>query len=116
MQRGAERVPKGKVVPPTKVLLVDLDLIVDKSWLEEYRRKVRLVLRSYGLSPTAIRITASRSKGYHVMIYLNKPVPAQTANLLRLLLCDDPRRVDFNSARINAGFDEWCKLFEDPRL
>jgi len=108
----AERRP----VPPTKLLMIDLDLVVDERWLQHYRRKVRLVLESYGLSATAIRITPSRSKGYHGKIYLNKLVPAHTANMLQWLLGDHCARVGFNEARINVGFDEWNKLFEGPKL
>lgn len=102
-------------VPPTRLLMVDLDLVVDECWLRHYITKTGLVLESYGLSVTAIRITPSRKKGYHVRIYLNKPVPPSFANMLQWLLCDDPGRVGFGRARINVGFDEWNKLFEDPR-
>jgi len=103
------------VPPPTRLLMVDLDLVVDERWLQHYRRKVTLVLESYGLSATAIIITPSRSRGYHVRIYLNAAIPAQTANMLQWLLCDDHGRVDFNRARINIGFDEWDKFWQDPR-
>jgi hypothetical protein len=96
--------------------MIDIDLDADKSWLKQYRRNVALLLEPRGLKPTAIRITRSRSKGYHARIYLNKPVPAHIANMLQWLLGDDAPRVDFNRARINAGFDEWNKLFEGPKL
>ena len=102
-------------VPPTRLLKTDVDLFARKSWLEHYRRKARLVLESYGLSATAIWITPSRSKGYHVRIYLDKPVSARFANMLQWLLLDHCSRVSFNDARIAVGFDEWNKLFEDPR-
>lgn len=95
--------------------MIDIDLDADKSWLTQYRQNVALVLRSHGLKATAIRTTPSRNKGYHVRIYLNKPITAHTANLLQWLLGDDCPRVDFNRARINAGFDEWNKLFEGPK-
>jgi len=94
--------------------MIDLDLVVDERWLQNYRRVVKLVLGHYGLLATAIRTTQSRSKGYHARIYLDKPVPASFANMLQWLLCDDHGRVDFNRARINVGFDEWSKLFEPP--
>jgi hypothetical protein len=106
---------KCERVPPASILMIDLDLAASRKWLEHYRHKVGLVLESYGLRATAIRITRSRSKGYHARIYLNKPVPAQFANMLQWLLCDDSPRVGFNDARINAGFDEWNKLFEAPK-
>jgi hypothetical protein len=102
-------------VPPTRLLMIDIDLAPSRPWLKHYRHKVKLVLESYGLRPTAIRITRSRSKGYHARIYLNEPVPGQFANMLQWLLCDDSPRVGFNRARINAGFDEWNKLFEGPK-
>jgi len=114
-ESGVGSMVRSEQVPPTRLLMVDIDLVVDKSWLKQYRRNVASILRSYGLRPTAIRITASRSKGYHARIYLNKPVPAENACMLQWLLCDDAPRVDFNRARIKAGFDEWNKLFEEPR-
>jgi len=95
--------------------MLDKDCVVDPSWLKRYRELIKLVLKFYGLTPTAIRITPSRNKGFHVRIYLNKAVPAEEANMLDWLLGDDAPRVDFNRARIEAGFDEWCKLFEAPR-
>jgi len=102
-------------VPPTALLMIDLDITVDGMWLRHYRRMVQRVLESYALKASAIRITPSRNRGYHVRIYLNKPVPAETANMLQWLLLDDHGRVDFNRARINIGFDEWDKLWQDPR-
>ena len=96
---------------PTRLLMIDLDLVVDERWLQNYRRVVGLVLDYYGLRATAIRISPSRSKGNHVRIYLDKPVPASFANMLQWLVCDDHGRVDFNRARINVGFDEWDKFF-----
>jgi hypothetical protein len=107
---------RSEKVPLTSRLLVDIDLDAGKSWLKQYRRNAAIVLRSCELRPTAIRITRSRRKGYHARIYLNKPVPAHVANMLQWLLGDDAPRVDFNRARINAGFDEWNKLFEGPKL
>jgi hypothetical protein len=91
--------------------MIDLDLTVDVWWLQHYIRMVKLILESYGLRSTAIRITPSRNRGYHIRVYLEKPVPAGFANLLQFLLCDDHGRVDFNRARINIGFDEWDKFF-----
>jgi hypothetical protein len=99
-------------IPPTRVLMIDLDITVDDSWLIHYRRKVRLIVESFGLKSTVVRITPSRSRGYHVRIYLDKSVPASFANMLQWLLCDDHGRVDFNRARINVGFVEWDKFFQ----
>jgi len=102
-------------VPPTRLLMVDKDCVVDRSWLKRYREMVKMVLRSYGLAPTAIRITPSKRRGFHVRIYLNASIPAEEANLTQWILGDDDHRVDFNRARIAAGFDEWDKLFERGR-
>lgn len=105
---------ENRPIPPTRLLMIDLDITVDKSWLIHYRRIARLILESFGLKATAIRITPSRSRGYHVRIYLNRTVQAKTTIMLQWLLLDDHGRVDFNRARINIGFDEWDKFFE-PR-
>jgi len=106
---------KVKLVSPTRLLKIDKDCLVDAAWLKEYRETIRLVLRRlHDLRPTAIVITPSRSKGSHVRIYLDRSISAATANRLQWLLGDDYARVDFNRARIDAGFDEWSKLFEKP--
>jgi len=102
-------------VPETRILMVDKDCVVDMSWLKRYREMVKMVLRSYRLAPTAIRITPSKRRGFHVRVYLEAPIPAEEANMLQWILGDDDHRVDFNRARIDAGFDEWSKLFEAPR-
>lgn len=102
-------------VPDTRLLMLDKDCVVDPSWLRRYRELIKLVLDHYGLRATAIRITPSRHKGSHVRIYLATLVSAEKANMLHWLLGDDCARVDFNRARIDAGFDEWSKLFEAPK-
>ena len=102
-------------IPETRLLMIDKDLLVDPCWLKEYRETIGLVLRGHGLKPTRIAMTPSRSKGFHVRIYLVSPIPAEEANKLQWLLGDDCAKVDFNRARIGAGFDEWSKLFERAR-
>jgi hypothetical protein len=101
-----------EAIPPTRHLMIDLDITVDASWLQHYRRIAEVILRLFGLKATVIRIAPSRSRGYHVRIYLDKFVPAGFANMLQWFLLDDHGRVDFDRARINVGFSEWCKLFE----
>ena len=103
---------QSRIVQPTSILMIDLDIVVDSYWLEVYRQLVRLVLSHFGLVPNTIRITPSKNRGYHVRVYLSKPVPAYMANLLQWSLLDDHGRVDFNRARINAGYDGWNKMFE----
>ena len=107
--------PDVKAVPDTRLLMLDKDLLVDPCWLKEYRDIIVLVLKSHNLKPTRIRATPSRRKGFHVRIYLDRSIPAAAANKLQWLLGDDCARVDFNRARIEAGFEEWSKLFERPR-
>ena len=99
-------------IPPTRLLKIDLDITVDNAWLKLYRRIAELILGLFGLKATVIRIAASRSRGYHVRIYLDKFVPAGFANMLQWFLLDDHGRVDFDRARINVGFPEWAKFFE----
>ena len=103
---------ENRPIPPTRLLKNDLDITVDKAWLQHYRRIAEVILGLFGLKVTVIRIAPSRSRGYHVRIYLDKFVPAGFANMLQWLLLDDHGRVDFDRARINVGFPEWCKLFE----
>ena len=112
---GGRDVPDVKALPDTRLLKLDKDCKVDSSWLKQYRDMIGLVLNSHDLKPTRIAVTSSRRKGYHVRVYLAAPVPAARANMLQWLLGDDCARVDFNRARIEAGFDEWSKLFERPR-
>lgn len=102
-------------IPDTRLLCVDKDVVVSACWMKKYREMVKLVLRSYGLAPTAIRITPSKRRGFHARIYLDKAVSAEMANLFQWVLGDDDHRVDFNRARIDAGFNEWDKLFERGR-
>ena len=107
--------PDAKAVPDTRLLMLDKDLLVDPCWLKEYRDTIGLVLKSKGLKPRRIVVTPSRRKGFHVRIYLDRSIPAAAANKLQWLLGDDCARVDFNRARIDAGFEEWDKLFERAR-
>ena len=102
----------NRPIPPTRLLMIDLDITVDEAWLQQYRRIAELILGFFGLKATVIRIAPSRSRGYHVRIYLDKFVPAGFANMLQWLLLDDHGRVDFDRARISVGFDEWSKFFE----
>ena len=95
--------------------MIDKDCVVDACWLKEYRKMILLVLTSYGLTPISVRITPSRRRGYHVRIRLDREIAAEEANMLHWILGDDDHRVDFNRARIEAGYDEWSKLFEAPR-
>jgi hypothetical protein len=50
--------------------------------------------------------------GRHYCIEIDPPVDAHTANILQYLLGDDPRRVNFNRARINSRLAHWNILFE----
>jgi len=105
-------VADSRSIPPTRVLFIDLDIIPDEPWLKHYRRKAELLLESYGLHVTSIKITPSEHKGLHVRIYLDKPIPANQALPLQFLLCDDHSRSAFNSARVEVGYAGWNKLHE----
>ena len=102
---------ENRPIPPTRLLKIDLDITVDDSWLQLYRRFAVLILAFFGLKATVIRIAPSR-KGYHVWIYLDNFVPADFANMLQWFLLDDHARVDFDRARIEAEFAEWNKFHE----
>jgi len=103
---------ESESIPPSRVLFIDLDIMLDELWMKHYRRKAELLVESYGLHVTSIKITPSQHKGLHVRIYLDKPIPAHQALLLQFLLCDDHSRSAFNSARVEVGYAGWNKLHE----
>ena len=94
------------------VLKIDKDCYVNQDWIRDWKCLVVLpVCRSFGLQVTSIRMTESK-KGLHFYIGINPPVHAELANRIHWLIGDDCRRVDFNRARIHAGYVGWNKLFE----
>jgi hypothetical protein len=94
------------------VLKIDKDCFVDPDWIRDWIYLVALpVCRNFGLELTSVRMTESR-KGLHFYIGINPPVHAELANRLQWLLGDDCRRVDFNRARMRAGYPRFNKLFE----
>ena len=104
--------PDGKQPPAGRVLYIDLDIMLNKVWMQNYKRNANHLLKPYGLHPTSIRITPSQNKGMHARIYLNKAIPAETQLLLQFLLCDDHARTGFNMARVKLGYSAWNKLHE----
>ena len=98
----------------TSELKVDQDCFVDQEWLEDYVEHVKAVSERFGVSVKTIQMCESKRKGLHFYIIIRPPIEATLANKLQYLLGDDALRVDFNRARIDAGFPEWNKLFEEP--
>lgn len=96
----------------TSELKVDQDCFVDQEWLEDFIAHARIICKHFGISVKSIRVCESKRRGLHFYIAISPPVEATLANRLQWLLGDDSMRVDFNRARIGAGFTEWNKLFE----
>lgn len=96
----------------TSKLKIDKDCFVDQDWLKDYVAHTRIICDRFGVSVKSIRICESKRRGLHFYITISPPVKATLANRLQWLLGDDSLRVDFNRARIEAGFTDWNKLFE----
>lgn len=101
-------------VPKTNKLKIDKDCFVDIDWTRNYLDLVLSECSRFGIAVLRIRVCNSKSKGVHLYIDIRPYVDAELANQLQYLLGDDPCRVDHNRARINAGLEEWNKLFEKP--
>jgi hypothetical protein len=98
-------------LPKESILKIDKDCHIDSKLEFEYIRDALAILSRRGI--TVLKIEATRTcHGRHYYFHLAEPVDAQTANRLQYLLGDDPRRVDFNRARINSGLPNWNVLFE----
>jgi hypothetical protein len=93
------------------VLKLDKDCHVSSQLEREYVRQSIAILRKHHLRVLSISATRTHH-GRHYYIRIDPPVDAHTANNLQYQLGDDPRRVDFNRARINSRLAHWNKLFE----
>jgi hypothetical protein len=93
------------------VLRVDKDCHVSSRLEREYVQHAISLLRKYHVSVEWIKATRTHH-GRHYYIKINPPVDAHTANELQYQLGDDPKRVDYNRARINSRLAHWNKLFE----
>lgn len=101
----------GLNLPKERVLKIDKDCHTDSKLEQEYIQDSLAILSRRGIM--VLKIEATRTyHGRHYYIHLAEPVDARTANRLQYLLGDDPKRVDFNQARINSGLVRWNKLFE----
>jgi hypothetical protein len=98
-------------LPKESILKIDKDCHVDSALEQEYIQISIFILSRRGITVLKIEVTRTYH-GRHYYFYLAEPVDAQTANRLQYLLGDDPRRVDFNRARINSRLVGWNKLFE----
>jgi hypothetical protein len=102
---------EGRNLNKTNVLKIDKDCFVDPGLNMEYVRTILHMCRKYAVKVLWIRSSRSRH-GMHFYIKIKSAVEAHVANNLQYLLGDDPKRVDFNRARIESGIPEWNKLFE----
>jgi hypothetical protein len=93
------------------VLKVDKDCHVDQQLEREYVQDSIAILRKHNVRVKFIEATRTRH-GRHYYFHIRPSVHAQKANRLQYLLGDDPKRVDYNQARINSRLPEWNKLFE----
>jgi hypothetical protein len=93
------------------ILKIDKDCHIDSKLEFQYIQDALAILSRRDI--TVLKIEATRTcHGRHYYFHLAEPVDAQTANRLQYLLGDDPRRVDYNRARINSRLVGWNKLFE----
>ncbi len=97
-----------------RVLKLDIDCFVAKSWIQDKADVIRLVCGLHRIRVLRVRQTNTR-KGFHLYVSIDPSVKAELANRLQFLLGDDSRRVDRNRARISSGLNEWNKLFEEAR-
>jgi hypothetical protein len=102
----------SRTLPRIDTLKIDKDCFVEREWLNDYARTVRIICHQHHVRVVSISICNSRSKGQHFYVEIVPAIEADLANRLQFLLGDDCRRVDFNRARINSGLNEWNKLFE----
>lgn len=93
---------------------VDKDIVIDQEWMKAYIRTIIAICRMFDVTVDSIRTCRSRKKGHHFYIATVEKIDAAKVNMLQLLLGDDALRVDYNRARIQAGFNEFNKLFEQP--
>jgi hypothetical protein len=98
-------------LPKESMLKIDKDCHIDAELECEYIQDALAILSRHGIH--VVKIEATRTyHGRHYYFHLAEPVDACTANRLQYLLGDDPRRVDYNRARINSRLVGWNKLFE----
>lgn len=100
--------PMSKV----SVLKIDKDCHVDWPWICDYVQTVKAICRNKNLKVSSVEMSRT-NKGHHFYIGIQPSVSGHLANRLQFLLGDDPRRVDYNRARIRSGYPDWNKLFED---
>ena len=97
-------------------LKIDKDVVVDPEWITDYTKLAITTCRQHGVEVVNIKMCPSRRKGIHFYIRITPAIKSELAIRLQFLLGDDCQRVDFNRARIEVGFKEWNKLFEDPGI
>jgi hypothetical protein len=93
------------------MLKIDKDCHIDSALEQEYIHDALAILSRRGIK--VLKIEATRTyHGRHYYFHLTEAIDACTANRVQYLLGDDPKRVDYNQARINSRLVGWNKLFE----
>jgi hypothetical protein len=98
--------------------MIDKDCVVTRSLMHDWVRMAIAACKTYGVTVQSVITNPSLRKGFHIRLAITPPIYAELAWRLQFLLGDDAKRCSLNRARMNAGFDEWNKLFEGirPRL
>ena len=98
----------------TTTLKIDVDLLIPKTLIGEWKRSRAAILASlsYDCVDVVLRPSDSR-KGFHAFITLlsTRKLSEKRKCELQFLLGDDQKRCDINFNRIRLGVKRWNKLF-----
>lgn len=85
------------------VFKIDLDIKIPKSWMENFIKTRKAIVRSMDFKPIHV-IVDETHRGYHVYVHAKTPKLTPTeCNMLQFLLGDDKSRVIINQRRIKRG-------------
>lgn len=101
-------------LPRISVLKIDRDVVVHKNLERRYIRHAVGICGAEGVKVLRIRCCPSARHGTHYYVDITPSLTAIRANELQLLCGDDPKRYNYNRARIRSKLKEWSKLFERP--
>ena len=99
------------------IFKVDVDIKVPDSWLKNWIKTRKAILKSLGFKVKNIKVVDSSLRGFHTYILAEtkKKLSPTECNMVQFLLGDDTSRVLINQRRIARGID-WRtgnKLFSD---
>jgi hypothetical protein len=95
--------------------MIDKDCAADRELLYEYLWLILIPLcQSFGLTVLSVQVRRSWSKGFHVYIAIDPPVDPELAIRMQFLAGDDALRVRLCRLRLQAGFEEFNKLWWYP--